>query len=156
MTTSGSNDGITQMLFLKDQEYDVSHELALAFITHMGVADQVFVRQDPAPTEKAVIEVAPEIKDHPEPAKLTEEEVEATSGESLEENSKEEIKSKEETEVTSEHEPKTTRVFQLADELNAHYKEILKIAKRLNISVKVAQGGLTESEVAQIKDDFKK
>ncbi len=174
VSTPGSEDGSTINLYSKGQEYDVPHELALTFITHMHVADQVFVRKDPEPTEKAVIEVAPEIKDHPEPAKLTEEEVEAKSGESLEENKKtddyetddsEDLKPPEwpegtervnEADVEAKHEAKTTRVFQLADELNAHYKEILKIAKKLGISVKVAQGGLTESEVAQIKTKFKK
>ncbi len=150
-STPGSNDGITTMLFEKDQEYDVHHELALAFITHMGVATQVRTRQ-PEPEETAVEMSAPETKEHPEPATLTEEEVEAESNESFEESDSENEADEPEVDL----EPKSTRVYALAKELGCGWEVVIEIANKLGIEVKAAASGLTDSQVEKIKADFEK
>ena len=136
-STPGSEDGLSTNLYLKDHEYDVPHELALAFITHMGVAVQVRVRvANPEPSEKAVIEKVPEIKVEPvKPVVLVTEEEEV-------------IKEKE---SVKEFEPKNTRVYEVANELKIPWKEVIEIAQKLGIEVRVAQAGLTDSEVEKIK-----
>ena len=136
-STPGSEDGVTINLYSAGQEYDLPDHLSYAFVNHMKTAKYCRVRK-PAeikPTETAVIETAPEIKDISEVI-LT----------------KEEAKTKETFEEKSE--PKIMRVFNLAKILKVPWKDVIKTAKELNIDVKVAQSGLTEKEVKIIKDFF--
>jgi len=137
-TMPGSMDGITINLYMKDREYEIDDQqitqsLANAFVDARWA--KLIRTRSPLPSETAVIEVAPEIKDHPEPAILTEDEAEIE-------------------EKVSVEEPKNTRVFALAKELNTNWAEIKKVANQLGIDVQVAQSGLTDSEVKLIKENF--
>ena len=139
-STPGSEDGFTTNLYLVDQEYDLSENLAKAFVEQMKVASYMRTRNKLVvePSEP-VVEVAPsEIKDIPEPV-VIEEEAEVDEPE---EEKEEKV------------EPKNTRVFMLAKELDTNWKEIIKVAQKLDIKVSVAQAGLTDSEVKKIKDEF--
>ena len=143
ITVPGSMDGITANLYEKGKEYNIddqqiNQKLADIFLK-AGWAELLRERTIPAPSERAVEVSAPEIKDHPKPAVLTEEETERK--ESFEEGK---------TEV------KSTRVYELAGELGIPWAKIVKMAGKLGINVKVAQAGLTESEVKKIKANFKK
>jgi len=130
----GSLDGFTVTYFLKDLEYDVTEDLAKAFIGHMGVAEIVRVRKaEPEAPENKMVKDVPENKVAGTVSAKTEEEAEAVSGKSREENST------------------VTRVYQLADELGIPSKKVIKKARALGISIKVAQSGLTEEEAEKIR-----
>lgn len=138
-STPGSEDGVTINLYSAGQEYDLPDHLSYAFVNHMKTAKYCRVRkpivqEEIKPTETAVMEVAPEIKDISEVI-LTKE-----------------VETKETFEEKSE--PKIMRVFNLAKILKVPWKDVIKTAKELNIDVKVAQSGLTEKEVKIIKDFF--
>ena len=138
-STPGSVDGFTTRLYLKDQEYDLPEGLAKTFAVDMRVGNYVRVRKEPdpvlVPTETAVEEKVPEIKI--EPKKVIE---------VIEK--KKEVETKE---PISEVESKNTRVYELANELKVPWKEVIEIAQKLDINVRVAQAGLTDSEVEKIK-----
>jgi len=162
-TTPGSIDGFTTKVFQEGQEYTVydgpalveailagkqviTRELSITFVKYLQVAILVSRgRQEPPqpesqpePSEKTVIEAAPENK-----AVLTEEETEAENPEVIEERAPEEEK--------KQVDAPTLRVFQLADELGVKTKKVLKVAKSLNINVKASVSGLTEEEAEKIK-----
>lgn len=133
-TTPGSLDGFTRTMFMAEQEYEVPHELAKAFISHMGVATIVRERKAmPEAPEKAVAEAVPENK-----VVLTEEEAEAESEDVIEERAEDD-------------KPMAMRVYQLADELGIGYKKVIKAAKALSIYVSAAASGLSEEEAERIK-----
>lgn len=163
-TTPGSIDGHTTKVFREGQEYTVyegpalveailagkqviTRELSIAFVKYLQVAILVSRgRQEPQqpesqpePSEKTVVEAAPENK-----AVLTEEEAEAENPEVIEEKVPEEEKRQTDT-------APTLRVFQLADELGVKVRKVLKVAKSLNINVKASVSGLTEEEAEKIK-----
>ena len=56
-----------------------------------------------------------------------------------------------EKEPVKESEPKNTRVYEVANALKIPWKEVIEIAQKLGIEVRVAQAGLTDSEVEKIK-----
>ena len=144
--TPGSEDGFTVNLYLANQEYDLTDALAKSFVDDMKVAKYIRTRKpivDPTPSENTVIEVAPEIKDVPEPAVLTEEEEDIESGELAEEVAPEE-----------KEEPKNTRVFSLARDLGVGWKKVKDVANKLGIGVSVAQAGLTDAEVKKITEEI--
>ena len=162
-TTPGSLDGHTTKVFRAGEEYIVcdtpdlmeaalargervvSKELSIVFVSHLQVATLIRMRQEPEaqsqlePSEKTVVEAAPENK-----AVLTEEEAEAENPEVIEEKAPEEEKKQDDT-------APTLRVFQLADELGVKTKKVLKAANKLNIKVTAAASGLTEEEAEKIK-----
>ena len=163
-TTPGSLDGHTTKVFRAGEEYIVcdtpdlmeaalakgerviTKGLSIAFVSHLQVATLIRERQEPQqpesqlePSEKTVVEAAPENK-----AVLTEEEAEAENPEVIEEKAPEEEKKQDDT-------APTLRVFQLADELGVKTKKVLKAANKLNIKVTAAASGLTEEEAEKIK-----
>ena len=162
-TTPGSLDGHTTKVFRAGEEYIVcdtpelmqaalekgeraiSKELSIVFVSHLQVATLIRMRQEPEaqsqlePSEKTVVEAAPENK-----AVLTEEEAEAENPEVIEEKAPAEEKKQDDT-------APTLRVFQLADELGVKTKKVLKAANKLNIKVTAAASGLTEEEAEKIK-----
>ena len=162
-TTPGSLDGHTTKVFRAGEEYIVcdtpdlmeaalargervvTKELSIVFVSHLQVATLIRERQEPEaqsqlePSEKTVVEAAPENK-----AVLTEEEAEAENPEVIEEKAPEEEKKQDDT-------APTLRVFQLADELGVKTKKVLKAANKLNIKVTAAASGLTEEEAEKIK-----
>ncbi len=141
----GSLDGINSIDFLKGLEYDVHEELAVTFISHMGVA--VIIRERkavPEAPENAAVEAAPENKEV-----LTEEEAEAQSDESIEDYSVDDAENAEG--VVEEDKPMAMRVYQLADELGVDSKKIIKVAKKSKIYVSAATSGLSEEEAEKIK-----
>ena len=150
ISTPGSNNGFTPKLFVKGAEYLISkppleggneiiNTLARTFVEVMGVATYVdeseskFVRKDPEPEEKAVIEVTPEVKVEvkvePKPVLIE----------------KEEDKS----------ELKNIRVYQVAKDLKMPWGKVTKAARKLGINANAAQSGLTEDEAKKIKASFK-
>lgn len=141
----GSLDGINSIDFLKGLEYDVHEELAVTFISHMGVATIIRERKAvPEAPEKAVVEAAPENK-----GVLTEEEAEAERDESIEDYSVDDAENAEGKD--EEDKPMAMRVYQLADELGVDSKEIIKAAEKLKIYVSAATSGLSEGEAEKIK-----
>ena len=151
-TIAGCSDGIHPKQFIKSQEYEIdnteiSQKLASIFIG-CGAAIKIKTRKPilEAP-EKAVVDKAPEIKPEMSASEMMKKNEDSDESEDSDED---------ETEVAAESESKSTRVFQLSDELGTSWKEIVKVAKELGINVKVAQAGLTDTEVEKIKMAFKK
>ena len=142
--TPGSEDGVSINLYQAGQEYDLPEGLAKSFVEHMRVASYVRSRKAPpatevAPSETAVEEVAPEVKEEPEP-----EEIEDDEGDEGDEDE----------DVGPES--KSTRVYALAKELGTGWETVIKIANKLEIDVRTAAAGLTDSQVEKIKADYEK
>jgi len=151
-TMPGSMDGITTNLYIKGQKYEVdedqiSQKLADIFVNAKWAT--VVRERTVAPAETAVVQKAPEIKAEPEEAP---EKLETKTELETEEESAQAFSDQPE----APHELKTTRVFELAQELEIPYKEVIKLAADLDIYVKVAQSGLSDSEVKRIRESFEK
>lgn len=139
-TTSGSLDGIHITDYIAGREYDIDSKLSSSFIS-MGVAAHVRTRKKVDPIIEQTVESLLESKSilsSPE-NKMIKVPPDKKEKDKKEENSKE----------------KTTRVYQLADELNISSKEILKIARKLGIFVRVSASGLSKEEEERIKSELK-
>ena len=64
ITAQGSSDGIIISNYKEGCEYNVSERLARNFVEDQRIAERVLMirRKTPAPSEKAVVEKAPEVK----------------------------------------------------------------------------------------------
>jgi len=150
-TIDGCMDGIHPKKFTKDQEYEIDNneinqKLADIFI-NCSAAVSVRARRPMEAPEKAVIKEVPSTKSElsvSEMSKITEK------------SDVKEIISDLKDSDDGKPEAKNTRVFQLSDELGISWKDIVKIADELDINVKRAQSGLTDTEAEAIRAAFKK
>jgi len=128
-TKPGSMDGITINLYHAGKEYEIgdneiSQSLADTFVNAHWAT---MVRLRVAPSEMAVVDVVPEVKN------IT---VDKEEKESL---------------IV---EAKNTRVYELAGLLKKNWKEISELAEKLGIEANKPQSGLTNSDVEKIKKGF--
>jgi len=120
-----ATDGIHIRLFQAGLEDDVEVDVANLLVYKLKIATFVRERTMPEPSEKAVIESAPEVK---------EEEIE------------------EKPEETEPEEPPYIRVFQLAKELGVPNRLILNKAKDLGIAATAPASNLSDEEAKRLKD----
>jgi len=118
-------DGIHIRLFQAGWEGNVEDYIANLVVYKLKIATFVRERTMPEPSEKAVIESAPEVK---------EEEIE------------------EKPEETEPEEPPYIRVFQLAKELGVPNRLILNKAKDLGIAATAPASNLSDEEAKRLKD----
>ena len=123
-------DGIHIRLFQKDQEVVIERELGDLLVNKLKAATFIRERTMPEPSERAVLEGAPEVK---EPSSIPEE----TEKENLPENEK--------------GPEDYIRVFQLAKELGVSNRLILNKAKDLGIVATAPASNLSDEEIARIK-----
>jgi len=150
-TIDGCMDGIHPKKFTKDQEYEIDNneinqKLADIFI-NCSAAVSVRARKPIEVPEKAVIKEAPETKFEMSASEMRK---------AAEKSDAKETTPDPEDSGDSKPEAKNTRVFQLSDELEASWKDIIKIANKLGIDVKKAQSGLMDTEAEAIRVAFKK
>ena len=148
-------DGVHISLFQQGEEYPVADKLAAMLVYKLKVATFVRERTMPEPSEKAVIEGAPEIK--------AEEKIEPESDEEIEEESEqEEVVIEDEPEAKTEigdgqeeaipEDPPMIRVHQLANELGISNRSILNKAQVLGIEATAPASGLSNEEVKRLKE----
>jgi len=123
-TTPVATDGVHIRLFQAGWEGDVEKDVADLLVYKLKIATFVRERAMPEPSEKAVIESAPEIKEGD-----TEEKPE---------------------EIESEEVP-YIRVFQLAKEWGVSNRLILNKAKDLGIAATAPASNLSDEEVKRLK-----
>ena len=117
-------DGIHIRLFQAGAEEDVEKDLANLLVYNLKIASFVRERAMPEPSERAVVESAPEIKEE-----VTEEK----------------------SEETGEEDNPYIRVFQLAKELGVSNRLILNKAKDLGIAAVAPASNLSDEEVKRLK-----
>jgi len=117
-------DGIHIRLFQAGLEEDVEKDLANLLVYNLKIASFVRERAMPEPSERAVVESAPEIKE-----------------ETVEEKSEE----------TGEEDNPYIRVFQLAKDLGVSNRLILNKAKDLGIAATAPASNLSDDEVKRLK-----
>ena len=150
ITIAGSMDGFSTNLYKAGQKYPVDNNhinqgLADSFV-NANFATYIRERMVVEPEERAVEVSAPEIKVAKDTGpKETKTEIE-----------KEEISAQTFSDEPEIQEPKNTRVFALAKELKVGWEKIIKVANELDINVRAAQAGLTDSQVQEIKKAFEK
>jgi len=123
-TTPVALDGVHVRLLQKDQELDVESDVAKMLVYDLRIASIIRERTMPEPSERAVVESAPEIKE-----------------EGTEEKSEE----------TGEEDNPYIRVFQLAKDLGVSNRLILNKAKDLGIAATAPASNLSDEEVKRLK-----
>jgi len=116
-----ATDGIHTRLFQAGWEGDVEKDVASLLVYNLKIATFVRERAMPEPSERAVIESAPEVKKESE------------------------------TEDVEENGPEYTRVFQMAKALGISNRLILNKAKALGIAATAPASNLSDEEIARIK-----
>lgn len=123
-TTPVAVDGIHIRLFQAGSEIDAEKDLANLLVYNLKIASFVRERAMPEPSERAVVESAPEIKEET---------------------------TEEESEETGEEDNPYIRVFQLAKDLGVSNRLILNKAKDLGIAATAPASNLSDEEVKRLK-----
>jgi len=139
-------DGVHISLFQQGVEYPVADKLAAMLVYKLKVATFVRERAMPAPSEKAVIDEAPEIKAEWKIEETTQEEAVIED----EPEAKPEIGDGQEEAIPEEG--PMIRVHQLAIELGISNRSILNKAQALGIEATAPASGLSNEEVKRLKD----
>lgn len=126
-------DGIHIRLFQAGWEGDVEKDVANLLVYNLKMAKMVREREMPEPSERAVVESAPEIKEE-----TSEEEIEKAGPE-------------EEIEKADSEEPLYIRVFQFAKKWGISNRLILNKAKDLGIAAVAPASNLSDEEVERLK-----